>query len=78
VEHEDGVRRRLLEGLQESDLRVLREVGGVVDDDHTPRALERAEREVPLHLADLLDGDVLAVVGALLVDEPGDDTDVRM
>ena len=69
---------RLLERLQERDLRVLGKVRGVVDDHYAPGALERTEREILLHLADLLDRDEFPVVAAVLIHQPHHDADVRM
>src|SRR5439155_1751970 len=60
-EQQDRVDGGLLERLQQRDLGVLGEIGGVVDDDDALAALERPEREVLLHRADLLDADELRV-----------------
>ena len=70
--------RRLLERFQEGDLGMLGEIGRVVDDDDPPASLERPEREVLLHLADLLDRDELLVGVLLEVDQPGDQANVGM
>ena len=67
---------RLLERLEQSDLGVLGEVGGVVDDDDPPASFERPERQVLLHLADLLDRDELPVRVALEVHLASDHADV--
>src|SRR5712692_4595158 len=70
--------RRLLEGLEQRHLGMLGQVGRIVDDDDVSASLERPQREVLLHLTDLFDGDVLAVVALRLIDEPRDLADVRM
>ena len=57
---------------------MLRKVSGVIDHDHAPPSLERPQREVLLHLADLLDRDLLAVVLLFEVDEAADHADVRV
>jgi len=72
------VRRRLFKRLEQRDFGVLGQVGGVVDDDDAPASLERPQGEVLLHLADLLDRDVLAVIALRLVDQSRDLADVRM
>src|SRR6266545_330370 len=71
--------RWLLERLEKSDLGVLGEIRGVVDDDHAPTSFERAKSEILLHEADLLDRDVLVVaLLTRLIDEPRHEKDVRM
>src|SRR5207249_9601721 len=77
-QEEDRVDRGLLERLEKRDLRVLGEIRRVVDDDHPPVPLQRAEREVLLHLPDLLDRDELLVGVFLEVDQPCDQPDVGM
>ena len=57
---------------------MLGKVRGVVDDHDAPGALERTEREILLHLADLLDRDEFPVVAAVLIHQPHHDADVRM
>jgi hypothetical protein len=59
-EDDDGVRRRLLEVLQQRVGRVLVELLGAEHEVHAPLRLERAHVQIAPHLADGVDADHLA------------------
>ena len=63
---------RFLQRLEERVLPELVERASVVDDHHAVPALQRSKRQVDLHVADLLDRDVL------LFGRPRDHPDVGM
>ena len=58
-DQQDRVLRGLLERLQQRVLAELVQLRSIVHDDHASPAFERAQREVLLHRAHLLDRDVL-------------------
>ena len=66
------MRGRLFERLQQRVLPELVHGAGVVDDHHAVTALQRPKRQIHLHVADLLDRDVLLVGG------PRDRPDIGM